>query len=278
MEQQASLFAKIAAIMGEIDRVPKAGSSEQLKYKFAKDNDVFDLVRAKLAEHRIAFFAETYDDEQDSITSKYNTPGYHTRIKMRFTFACGDTGQTFTCEWRAESDAYDDKGISKAQTLGMKYFLLKTFVLSTGDPKDDPDSVSEEASARAPKRIIGRDEPAPGPAQRQRGTSDEPPAETMRAEMPPAALEEDPIVERARRTFPFNTADKMVHWKDYMKGHKSWNVGLWTAAKALGLDEKTVHAGLNLNSITEYNGTTGSLWFAIVKLAPPEQQELPKSA
>jgi hypothetical protein len=281
MEQQFGLFAKMAAIMGEVDRIAKDGKSSQLPYKFAKDSDVFDTIRAKLAEHRIAFFSETLDAAQDNITSRNNVAGYHTTLSMRFTLACADTGQTMQCLWRAESDSYDDKGTSKAQTLGQKYFLLKTFVLSTGDPKDDPDSVNEEASSRAtrksnttnPRRYP--EAPAQGPAQHQRGTSEEPPAETMRGEMPAAALETDPVVDRAQRTFPFAKEDKGVNWQEYIKTHKSWTGKFWPATKALGYpDNAAVHAALNIASVNDWNGTVSSLWFNIVKNAPPEQQEL----
>ena len=47
--------------------------------------------------------------------------------------------------WTGESLDTQDKGITKAATSAEKYFLMKTFVISTGDAKDDPDSQSHQA-------------------------------------------------------------------------------------------------------------------------------------
>lgn len=140
MSNTPNLYTKMAAIMGEITRVPKTGRNKQQNYDFATDSDIADLIRGKLAAHGIAFFASMTDVEQTEIKSAKGSTGYHTIAHLEFTFVCGDTGDKMSCTWRGEADDWGDKGVSKAATLGEKYFLLKTFVMSTGDPADDPDN------------------------------------------------------------------------------------------------------------------------------------------
>jgi hypothetical protein len=145
-QQEASLFAKIAAIKGELKRLPKTGYNDFHKYAFATNGDVYDTVRNLLAEHRVALFAEIVSWEAVA-----QAKGYHVILQMRFTFACGDTGQTFTCLWAGESADSADKGFNKAMTAGTKYFLLSTFLISTGDAADDADSQSPDVGKAAAK-------------------------------------------------------------------------------------------------------------------------------
>jgi hypothetical protein len=145
-QQEASLFAKIAAIKGELKRLPKTGYNDFHKYAFATNGDVYDTVRNLLAEHRVALFAEIVSWEAVA-----QAKGYHVILQMRFTFACGDTGQTFTCLWAGESADSADKGFNKAMTAGTKYFLLSTFLISTGDAADDADSQSPDVGKASVK-------------------------------------------------------------------------------------------------------------------------------
>lgn len=188
MSDIVGLYAKMATIMGELERLTKDGKSDQLRYKFVRDADVFDTVREQLARYNIAFFPAVTGYDQTPITSKNGAAGYHTVISLEFTFVCGDTGETFKSLWAGESDSYDDKGISKAITLAQKTFLLKTFVLSTGDPNDDPDSRNEEAAHRG-----ARPQPTPKPTTKpapQNAPRATPAPKPFPADEPPASASE----------------------------------------------------------------------------------------
>lgn len=140
---RASLYKKLARVMGQLDRLPKTGHNKHFDYKFATDADVSDAIRGKLAEEGIAFYAEMVTSNQEPVTreTKYGVKTtIHTIAHFAFTFADADTGATVTTTWSGESMDEQDKGLNKAATAALKYFLLKTFMLSTGDPKDDPDT------------------------------------------------------------------------------------------------------------------------------------------
>jgi len=140
---QASLFAKLARVMGRIKKLPKTGWNDFHKYKFVTDGDVSDAVRAALASEGVAFFASLQLLEQEA---------KKTRAQFIFTFADGETGATWSCNWTGEAMDTQDKGIAKAATSALKYFLMKTFVLSAGDPEDDSDNDKPKSSGqgRAP--------------------------------------------------------------------------------------------------------------------------------
>lgn len=137
---EATLYSKLARAMANLGRLPKNGYNKHFKYDYVTDGDVADAVRNALSNENIAFFASMEEVSQESDK---------TTVVFEFTFACGDTGAAITKKWVGEANDRQDKGVAKAATSALKYFFLKTLVLSTGDEaSDDPDS-GGAASARA---------------------------------------------------------------------------------------------------------------------------------
>lgn len=125
----APLYLKMAAVMGHLERVPKRGKNEHFGYEYVTDSDVLDAVRKAMALEHLAFFVSVDD---------VVTEGKRTTVQLSITFADGDTGIAYAIHWPGEALDSQDKGITKAITSGVKYCLLKTFLMSTGD-EDDPD-------------------------------------------------------------------------------------------------------------------------------------------
>jgi len=137
---QAALFAKIAKVMGKLGRIEKRGHNAHFNYDFVTDSDVSDAIRTALASENVAFFASM---------RRASTDGKRVVADFLYTFADGETGATWDCQWTGEAIDSQDKGTAKAATSALKYFLLKTFILSTGDPADDSDA---ETAAPAKKQ------------------------------------------------------------------------------------------------------------------------------
>lgn len=125
------LYAKIARVMGKMTRVQKDGVNDFHHYKYATADDVADMIRAAMAEAGIAFFAEMVSSE-----TVPHGKGTRTTSVFAFTFACSETGATKTCRWEAIADDTGDKGVNKSATAAEKYFLMKTFIVSTGTERD----------------------------------------------------------------------------------------------------------------------------------------------
>lgn len=128
------LPGKIARIMGGLQRIPENGTNSYFKYSFVSADDVYDTVRMALAAEGIAFFASMIGWKQDASGKSIKTI-----CDFEFTFVDADTGESRTMLWSGEANDEQDKGLSKAATSAEKYFLLKTFMISTGD-KEDADS------------------------------------------------------------------------------------------------------------------------------------------
>lgn len=145
-DSKATLFAKMARVMAQLERLPQNGYNAHFKYRFTTNADVSDAVRKALAVENVAFFVELIEATRE---------GDRTVVDLAFTFACGDTGETLTKKWKAEANDKQDKGLAKAYTAGLKYFLLKTFILSTGEEPDSdigPSQTSSESSPPVPSQ------------------------------------------------------------------------------------------------------------------------------
>lgn len=177
MSQQTgkhTLYAKIAAVMAEMSGISKDGVNRHFDYKFVTADAVADKVRQLLSARGVAFFAAIVGREMLPMQRTYTDKktgevltAYSNRwvVDFEFTFADSDTGEYEVRKWSAEADAADDKGINKCATAAEKYFLLKTFIVSTGD---EPDADADGARKRTQAPQNGRQAqrpPQPPPAQ-----------------------------------------------------------------------------------------------------------------
>ena len=146
----ASLYKKMATVMASLQRIPKRGYNAFHKYEYVTDSDVMDAVRSGMGAAGVGFFNHLVDMEQD---------GNRSLVTVDATFADGDTGATMTVTWMGEALDTQDKGINKALTGAIKYGLLKTFLISTGE--DDPDA---DGNAKGKTAVKAKDGDKPEPA------------------------------------------------------------------------------------------------------------------
>lgn len=155
-DRQARLFAKLAHVMGELKRLPKRGYNKHFEYAFVTDADVLDTIRSLLAAEGLAFFASIRGAERVVIgQDKAGRDRFKTIVYCNFTFAEAESGATWTCDWQGEAIDDQDKGTAKAATSALKYFLLKNFMVGTGNMADDSDA-DGEPRARGEKKPEAR--------------------------------------------------------------------------------------------------------------------------
>jgi len=173
-QARASLYAKMAQVLAGITRIPKLGYNENFNYAFATESDIVDAVRGLMAEAGLCFFVSMEDTVSTAAKTSRGNDTTHTIVVLQISICDGDTGVCWISSWRGEAQDNQDKGIPKATTSAVKYFLLKTFLISTGNPADDPDSDwgTDPAPRRAPRPAQPRKSP---PAQKG---SQRPPAPT----------------------------------------------------------------------------------------------------
>ena len=163
---QNTLFAKMARVMGKLEWLPKNGFNKHFKYAFVTDADVVDAVRTAMSAEGLALFVS-----MDSVQQE----GKHTIASFTITFADGESGATKSIHWVGEANDTQDKGLAKAATSAIKYALLKTFLISTGDdPDSDNDGPVEGEQAPKKKSVpkkkpISKKNPVPIQPNQERG-------------------------------------------------------------------------------------------------------------
>ena len=120
--------------MSQVSRVPKNGFNNFHKYAYATESDLTESIRPILLESGLAFFSTVLDQSRE---------GEFTKVKMEFTLADVDTGETLKSVYWGEGQDKGDKGLYKAYTGATKYFLMKTFLIPTGDDPEADTTVDE---------------------------------------------------------------------------------------------------------------------------------------
>jgi hypothetical protein len=144
--------------------MPKTGHNRQQGYDYVTDADVLAAVREKLAVRHVAFVAEVCGATFESIGETSNkAPKMLAQVRMTFTFIDGDSGESIQREFAgAGMDFGGEKGLYKAITGATKYFLMKTFLMPTGDdPESDHGVPAESAPVQRAQAQPGRSPDAP---------------------------------------------------------------------------------------------------------------------
>jgi len=145
------LAFKLAEIMGEVHRIGKAGFNTNQKYAFVKESDVSDAIRPLLAERHIWLWSDTVEvRERDLFVAASGATMWKAHVNVAYQFVDGETGEiTPVQHYPGDGADTGDKALPKAQAMSLKYFLLKTFMLSTGADDAEGDEKVDKAAAAA---------------------------------------------------------------------------------------------------------------------------------
>lgn len=145
-----NIHQKVLAVRAAVDRVPKTGHNKFQGYDYATDDDIIKAVRPHLIDNGLSYTVDVPVIESSEVETKTGGKQNMRRAQMQFTLVNVDDpkeiiGVTF---WGEGQDA-GDKGLYKAYTGGEKYFLMKTFMIPTGDDPER-DGEAAEGSTKAP--------------------------------------------------------------------------------------------------------------------------------
>ena len=126
--------------MESVERIPKNGHNTFHNYRYATEADVSDHCRKLMAEHHILMTIDVETIEQlDDIC----------RMRIRYTFHDGDSEAIISFALVSDGQDKQDKGPYKAITGGVKYALMKTFLIPTGDdPEKDTEKDTESRQTK----------------------------------------------------------------------------------------------------------------------------------
>ncbi len=139
----AGLNKKIAIVMGQL-QVVQEDAKHQQGWKYASYGAVVQGMREALSKQGVGLYANLIHYEQQK-----QPKGIKSIVEMEFTFADGETGAMRTSRWAGEAADFGvaDKGMNKAYTAAEKYFLMRTFLVSTSDDVE-PDATSQPKTTR----------------------------------------------------------------------------------------------------------------------------------
>lgn len=124
----ANIYQKIAKVMSQVKKVPKNGYNAFHKYHYATETDLLEAIRDILTDAGLAFYSSVEEQQRE---------GEFTKVKMKFAIVDTETGEKLESTYWGEGQDKGDKGLYKAYTGATKYFLMKTFLIPTGD---DPEA------------------------------------------------------------------------------------------------------------------------------------------
>ena len=160
----SALALKLIEIMESVERIPKNGWNNFHNYAYATEADIADALRSELSSRKVLLLPSVTGSERDFVGDKGRVL---THLAMEFTFMDAETGETITRQWFGSGTDSEDKGTYKAMTGGEKYFLLKTFLVPTGD---DPEAGEGEGQQPPGNRATGQQRPPQAPPKRQAPT------------------------------------------------------------------------------------------------------------
>lgn len=159
-EVPRSLVKKLAQVMAVVERIPKRGRNDFHKYDYATEADIAATVRKELADRHVMLIPSIVGESRHSVGEKGS---WLTVLEMQMEFLDGETGESICKPWRGYGTDKEDKGGYKAMTGGEKYFLLKTFLMPTGDDPEADEGKRPASRGEATPRREAAAQAAPTP-------------------------------------------------------------------------------------------------------------------
>jgi len=135
--------------MSVVGRIAKGGHNDAQNYDFVTDADVLDAVRKALVDQNIATIASIGSVETVPFVTANQKPQFLVTVRGDIAFIDGDTGETFSAMGVGQGADSSDKGVYKAITGMVKYALLKTLLIPTGDDPERDDEPRPTKSSDA---------------------------------------------------------------------------------------------------------------------------------
>jgi len=155
---------KILEAMKEMGRVDKDGYNDFQKYAYVSEANMIEAIRDKvMAAGLIIVPSQISCLSQPVPSSGEKSQKYLTEVCTEYTIIDTDSGDSLTVKFFGQGMDSGDKGVYKATTGANKYFLMKTFMIPTGDDPEDekaPKRTTSKPAAKPPQESPGQVKPA----------------------------------------------------------------------------------------------------------------------
>src|SRR5208337_1823590 len=151
-----NLRQKLAEVRRRIGYVQKRGHNERANYSYVTAADIAGSVGDILAELGVVVIPRLEDISYESAVGRGEATRM-ARVVMAYTFADVDSGEEIIAKVAGQGLDPGDKAPYKAMTGALKYALLQSFLLATGDDLED-ERADARYSAGNPERLINSEE------------------------------------------------------------------------------------------------------------------------
>jgi hypothetical protein len=141
-----NLKQKLAEVRRRISYVQKRGHNERFNYSYVTAADIAGAVGDALAELEVVVIPNLESISHENISPNQGYPDRLTRVVMTYTFMDVNSAEELTVKMPGEGRDPGDKGPYKAMTGALKYALLQSFLIATGD---DPEDERADSGQRA---------------------------------------------------------------------------------------------------------------------------------
>lgn len=147
----ASLAGKLAKVMSLVSPVHRNERHEKQGYRYASYGEVAEEIRKAMAKANLSLSIHVMKAQREEENN-----GIYNRVTLHFVLLDGDTGAMMVCPWEGEAADFGtaDKGINKAITSASKYFLMRTFLVSTTDEESNDGLGATDTAAQAVPRAM----------------------------------------------------------------------------------------------------------------------------
>lgn len=172
------VHAAIVSIMAEGPSVSKSRRNTQQNYQFRGIDDLYAELQPKLAHHSLHIYPHAILEdsiaERESVKDGRTSVAYHVRQRIEFRVVHALDGSWIPVVTTGEAiDHGGDKASNKAMSAALKYALIQTFLVTTGEDIDTENHSPQAGRQTRPGRA---QRPPPGPPQAPPPDQEAPPA------------------------------------------------------------------------------------------------------
>jgi hypothetical protein len=151
-----NLRQKLVEVRRRLGYIQKRGHNERFSYSYVTAADIAGAVGDILAELGVVVIPSLENITYESTAGRGETTRM-ARVVMAYTFADVDSGEEIVAKVAGQGLDVGDKAPYKAMTGALKYALLQSFLLATGDDPED-ERVDARFTAPGSDRPIGADQ------------------------------------------------------------------------------------------------------------------------
>lgn len=150
-----TMVKKLCEVMKAVGYIQKTGHNTQHGYKYVQEADIVEKIRGELATRNLFLMNSVENVSFRTIKTTKGGEVTVATLTIKYTLIDGDTGERLEFMGVGEGMDGGDKAVYKAQTGALKYALMKTFLIPTGDDpeKDQTEEATKEKEAAKEKTM-----------------------------------------------------------------------------------------------------------------------------